>query len=361
MITFILGTTAEYIKVAPVMRLLRSRGVDFQIWATDQHVDGVKEVLSDFGLPAPAAHFVPASRRRTVAKTTQVIPWLLDVVRTFFRYRGKMRTLAAGGTVIVHGDTFTTVLGALAGRLLGCRVAHIEAGMRSGSWRNPFPEEINRRLVGHIAQLHFAPTEREQENLAAAAANGAEVVMTGANTVVDALRYAMEHAPRHEELPPRFALVTLHRFELVQSREDYTDILRRIQKLSTEIPVVMMMGASERVLIDKYGLQDFLSGDILVLDKMPYLEFIGVLTRATLVITDSGGLQQECAALGIPTAIHRERTETHQGLKENILLTKLNLDVLDDFLSRPEDFRCASKLDKLHPSEIIVSHLVDVP
>lgn len=359
MITFIAGTTAEYIKIAPLMRELQERGVKYQLWATDQHVEGASEVLQDFGLPPEDAHFVPSSHRQTVARTGQVIPWLARIAGTFVRFFPEFRRRCDRGIVVVHGDTFTTVIGALMGRLWGCQVAHVEAGLRSGALFNPFPEEINRRIVGRLAQLHFAPTELERDNLASSVTRGSRVIVTKANTVVDALRYAINHTTPRQDLPEHFALVTLHRFELVQNQHDYTTILRRVERLAEDMSVVMMLGQSERVLLKKYGLTSILNGNITVLEKERYINFMGILTRAALVITDSGGLQEECAILGVPTAVHRAHTERRQGLGRNVVLTEMDLTILDDFLTHWREYQFDSQVEAYHPSRIIADTLTE--
>ncbi|MST50062.1 UDP-N-acetylglucosamine 2-epimerase [Mobiluncus porci] len=359
MITFVAGTTAEFIKIAPVIRELRRRGMDFQVWATDQHVDGVTEVLEDFDLRVPLAHFVPSTSRRTISRMSQVLPWFFDLARTLWHFRREFRARAARGVVLVHGDTFTTVFGAIAGRMLGCRVGHIEAGLRSGSLVSPFPEEINRRLVARLATDNFCPTAVEAANLRREGADKrSQIVVTGANTVVDALRFASAPAVARADLPRDYALVTLHRFELVQNRVAYTDIVRRVMRLSVQLPVVMMIGQSDRALLEQYGLMTALEeSPIFTFDKMRYLEFIRVLVGATLVITDSGGLQEECAALGVPTAVHRTHTERRDGLGENIVLTGMDVKALDDFLAHFEDYRRPSQLDTFHPAAAIAEVL----
>lgn len=358
-IVFVAGTTAEFIKIGPVLAELSRRGLPYRVWSTGQHVEGVTQTLGDLGVRQPDRQLVSGRRHSSVARVSQVPGWLANVVWTTLRQvRALKREVGRDGIVLVHGDTFTTVIGAVLGRLLGADVAHIEAGLRSGSIRSPFPEELNRRIVGRLATLHFAPTEREHDNLAYRVKKGkAEVIVTGANTVVDALRHARGAEVAVPELPPVFGLITLHRFELVQSKSDFEAILLRLREFARTLPLVMVIGNSERAKIDEYGLEHVFSDRFTRVDKRPYSAFLGILMRASMVVTDSGGLQEECAALGVPCAVHRERTERHQGLGENIVLTKLNLETLDEFLAHWQDYKRPSTVDKYHPSGLIVDRI----
>lgn len=358
-IVFVAGTTAEFIKIGPVLAELKRRGLPYRVWSTAQHVADVDQTLEDLGVRQPDRYLVSGRVRRPVARVSDVPGWLAKVVwATSGQFRALKREVAGRSVVLVHGDTFTTVIGAVLGRLLGVEVAHVEAGLRSGSIRSPFPEELNRRIVGRLATLHFAPTEREHQNLADRERTGkAEVIVTGANTVVDALRRARGADVEVPELPEEFGLVTLHRFELVQSKADFEAILLRLREFSKTLPLVMVIGNSERARIAEYGLGYIFDDRMTQVDKRPYSAFLGILMRASMVVTDSGGLQEECAALGIPCAVHRERTERHQGLGENVILTGLDLDKLAQFLGNWQQYKRASTIDQYHPSELIVDRI----
>ena len=186
---------------------------------------------------------------------------------------------------------------------------------------------------------------------------GRTFLVTGANTVVDALRHARNAEVEVPELPDPFGLITLHRFELVQSKSDFEAILLRLREFSKTLPLVMVVGNSERAKIEEYGLEYIFDDRLTRVDKRPYSDFLGILMRASMVVTDSGGLQEECAALGVPCAVHRERTERHQGLGENVVLTELKLDKLDDFLANWQDHRRPSTVDNYHPSVLIADRI----
>ncbi|MDT0164734.1 UDP-N-acetylglucosamine 2-epimerase [Actinotalea sp. AC32] len=358
MIAFVAGTTAELIKVAPVREALVERGADVALWSTGQHTNEVEPTLRDLGAPDPERWLVPRRHLAHISRVAQVPAWALRVLRTAVAER---RALAADlardgrpGLVVVHGDTFTTVLGAVLGRVVGARVAHVEAGLRSGSMLSPFPEELNRRVVGRLADLHFAPTAREVANLRRARG---VVVETGANTVVDALRRALERAPEVEGLPEHYGLVTLHRFELLRQPERLEEVLRTLHAARDATPLVMVAGESERARITELGLDHLFDDRFQLWDKRAYAAFLPMLARADFVVTDSGGLQEECAVLGVPCAVHRERTERHQGLGANVVLTRMDAARLTAFLDGWRELRRPSELDRFRPSEQIAATL----
>ncbi|GAA3024458.1 UDP-N-acetylglucosamine 2-epimerase [Actinokineospora globicatena] len=363
MISFILGTTAELIKIAPVYHAIVNRGTKPKIWFTAQHVDEVSEVLADLQLPEPDAWLVPRSKARNLETPSQVPGWALTVARNAWARRAELRAILAEDgrppLVIVHGDTFTTPGGALiAKRFLGARVAHVEAGCRSGSLLSPLPEEINRKVAAKLVDLHFAPSAREAHNLRNA--RGA-VIDTGANTAIDALRMAVNGTFPDLDLPAEYGLATLHRFELVSRADKYREALEALRDHSAKLPILYMAGAPERERIERLGLGNlFDSKRFIIQPKMRYLQFLPLMARAKFVVTDSGGLGAECFYLGLPCAIHRERTESPQHIGETVVLTGMQKDKLADFLATYQNRRGPSLVDQYQPSEIIVDTLAQL-
>lgn len=359
-IAIIAGTTAELIKLGPIMRAITDAGDTYRLWNTAQHVQGTTETLADLRLPPPDRHLVPLRAQRQIVSSLQVPGWTARVLAHAVRHMGTLKAELRRGPgrplVIVHGDTFTTVLGALIGRMCRVDVAHVEAGMRSGSIMHPMPEELNRRAVAKLARIHFAPTDNEVTNLRRERARGA-IVDTGANTVVDSVRLIMSDRAPAVDLPSVFGLVTLHRHEMLRNADVYTETLEVLREASRTTPLVMPAGATERRRIEELGLGRLFDDRFRMLDKAPYADFLPILARASFVVTDSGGLQQECGILGVPCAIQRETTESLQGVGENLLVTGLDMELLRGFLSEWESYRRESKLDAFHPTDVIVRNL----
>jgi UDP-N-acetylglucosamine 2-epimerase (non-hydrolysing) len=356
LIAFIVGTTAELIKIAPVVHELRAKGAQPEIWFTAQHTTEVPDTLADLGLPDPQV-WLAAPSGTGLTSPKQVPGWAWRIARRTVRARADLRDRLGSdghpGLVVVHGDTFTTLYGSIIGRLLGARVSHVEAGTRSGSLLSPLPEEANRRLAAHLVDLHFAPTQREVDNLSR---SRGVVVNTQANTVIDAIRLAMDRTD--EAARSGVGVVTLHRFELLQRPEKFAEVLTALQRYSQKLPLLYLAGGPERERIAQGGLDRLFDDERFQLrPKARYLEFLPILARAELVVTDSGGLQEECAYLGVPCAIHRERTERHQGLGENIVLTGMQVPALESFLDDYQSYRRPSALERFHPSRTIADTL----
>lgn len=355
MIVFIVGTTAELIKVAPVYHEFASRGRSSELWYTGQHVKELPGVLADLDLPAPSLWLVPEHGAKNLAKTSQVPGWAFRLFRTSFQRRQELRArLRSDGTtpiVLVHGDTFTTLFASIIGRLLGAKIGHIEAGMRSGSLFHPFPEEINRKVTARLAYIHFAPSEVEVKNLA----GRKRVVLTGGNTAIDAVRQALaKDAGRlSAELPETYGVATLHRFELVRDKQAYGSALAVMQKHAERTPIVYFAGESEKARLAEYGLLSYFDDQFVLRDKARYVEFLPVLARAQFVVTDSGGVQEESGHLGIPCAVHRLKTERLKGEGTSMVLTGMDTGRLESFLENVDDYRSNDDADAIQPSKVI--------
>jgi UDP-N-acetylglucosamine 2-epimerase (non-hydrolysing) len=361
LIAFIVGTTAELIKIAPVYHELTRRGRAAEIWYTGQHVAELPSTLDDLSLPPVHQWLVRERGARNLARPVDVPRWAGALAVTVGAHLGSLRRrLRADGTppvVLVHGDTFTCPIGAFIGRLLGARVGHIEAGLRSGSLRHPFPEELNRRVAARLVHLHFPPTPTEAANLRG---RRGTVVVTGANTIIDAARYALAHPrPAALELPAEYGVATLHRFELVSHEELYRSALAELREHALKTPIVYFAGASERERLQQYGLLDMFDGQSFrIEDKLSYMAFLPILAKARFVVTDSGGMQEECAHLNIPCAVHRDRTERHDGEGRQVVVTGFSLAKLRAFLADYDHYRVEPEGPAPDPSRTVVDALV---
>ena len=361
MIAIIVGTTAELIKMAPVHHELSSRGHAVELWFSGQHVHALESTLSDLALPAPAVWLVPQKGASDLARPAQVPLWMARFAATVWRSRRRLRDrLSSDGkppVVLVHGDTFTAPLGAMVGRFLKARVGHVEAGLRSGSLLHPFPEELNRRVAARLVHLHFAPTQVEAANLRK---RRGTVVVTGANTVVDAVEFALGRAAaRPSDLPDTYGVATLHRFEFVRDEALYRQALEVLKEYGETCPIAYFAGASERERLHAYGLLDIFDDSRLVLrERLAYVDFLPVLARAEFVVTDSGGIQEECHHLGIPCAVHRMHTErlaNEDGA--TMVLTRYDVDVLRGFLQSHDRYRRSRSSGADRPSAIVADAL----
>lgn len=350
MIIFIYGTSAEAIKIAPVSRRLKSQHIEQEHWLTFQHADTLPEILPKLGLPLPYEVIANGAKGRSLSAKSDVVKWLATCAFWGAKNIARVKKrLPKDSIVVVHGDTMTSVVGAVLGKVLGYRVAHIEAGLRSGNWRHPFPEELNRRLVGKLASIHYAPSPEA----ALALQSKQSVVHTYGNTVQDAvLDHSLEVEDRGDKL---VGVVLLHRFEFVTNVALIESTLTTIS-VNTLYPVVLLVDALsvEPIVETIHGLG---ITNLKVSRKLNHLEFIELLGRAAYVVTDSGGVQEECALLGIPTIVHRKATERPDGIGRNIQLSMWDMKTLQNFLRNPEGNRHKPIVPAESPSDLIVHDL----
>jgi UDP-N-acetylglucosamine 2-epimerase (non-hydrolysing) len=352
-IVFVYGTTAEAIKLAPIARRLADQGVEYEQWLTLQQSDTVLRALPGLGLPAPDRVLANGRAGRPLAGPADVLVWLGQIVRWILRdgWSARRRLRRRGPSVlVVHGDTMTSVVGAVLARLLGADCAHVEAGLRSGNWRHPFPEELDRRIVGRLAHVHYAPSDAA----AAVLAGRRHVVHTGYNTVVDAV---LDRAPsaRPSDADP-YGLVLLHRFEFLTSPALAERTLAALQSASPHRLVLVADDQCRAVLGARL---DALPQDrFTVLGKVAHSEFTDLLAGATFVVTDSGGVQEEAALLGVPTLVHRKETERQDGLGLNVVLSGWDVAALETFLADHTGLRRPANSPRTSPSDIVVKDLM---
>lgn len=362
MIACVYGTTGELIKLAPVLQRLDKAGAELTTWCTGQQADELVAMARALGLPEPDLLLGQGFRGEPLAKAKHIPTWVAQVTANFGYAYPKLRRQMAPrmrSIVLVHGDTFTTVLGAAFARSLGVRVGHIEAGMRSHDIRNPFPEELNRRATAWLTTLHFAPGPDAVRNLAR---RPGTVIDTAMNTVRDSLDMVPDATDELEAtvgaLPAVFGVVSLHRFEFLRERAIFEETIRILSDAAAVRPLYFVDHAPTRAKIAEYGLDHlFEEGVLHRVPKLSYFAFITLVRRSSFAITDSGGLQQESYYLNHPCLVHRATTETREGLGRNVILSGLDPRILRDFLTDPARFSLDVAPRGPAPSDIIVDAL----
>lgn len=311
----VFGTRPEAIKMAPVISALRTRpGIETLVAVTAQHRQMLDQVLELFGI-------VPDDDL-DLMRANQGLPDLFSRILT-----GMSGVIARRkpDLVLVHGDTSTTLAAALAAFYARVPVGHVEAGLRTGNMDAPWPEEMNRRLVTPLAQLHFAPTVRARENLLAEGVPDTWIHVTG-NTVVDALLKSVARleadqllsAKLDANLPSidptrRMVLVTGHRRE--SFGEGFENICRALQRIAglDEVDVVYPVHLNPNVREPVLRLLGDLP-NVHLIEPLDYLPFVHLMRRASLIITDSGGIQEEAPSLGKPVLVMREESERPEAV-----------------------------------------------
>ena len=296
-IAVVLGTRPEMIKMMPLLKLLGDRG---RMIHTGQHFDDdlSGKFLRELGLGAPSLHLEVGGRRRG----SQIGDATLLLEEHF--------NADPPEVVVVHGDTNAALAGALAANASGIPLIHVESGLRS--FDRAMPEEHNRIVVDHLADLCLAPTETNRANLAAEGIGGDRVILTG-NTVVDAVLELLPPPPeqhavlaQHGLEPGRYVLSTLHRPENVDDPEVLGMILSELGRC--DLPVLLPLHPRTRASIEDNGLSGLLA-KVQVLAPIGYIEFLSLAASSALLVSDSGGVQEEASVLKRPVLVVRNSTE----------------------------------------------------
>ena len=359
-ISFVFGTSAELIKLRPIIDDLESQGQEFEVLCTGQQYSELLQLPYFNLLLARENGFywvAKGFRKSSLTKSWQVVFWLLSccrwIIRNFFSARRRNRGLSV---FVVHGDTMTTVVGSLMGRLLGATVAHVEAGLRSHDWRNPFPEELNRILTSKIAGIHFAPDQTAVANLSSVKG---EVFCTEGNTISDQVFRELGLMGAH---PTGGAVVVLlHRTELLNNSRKIDETLSALIEISKSCSrMTIVLDALARAALSSLTTFSVLSNQtsVVISGKLDHRSFLLELIKSDYVITDSGGVQEESAALGIPCIIHRVASERLDGLGHNgtAVLTGLDPAALLAASSSPP-MRKDLEVRRDSPTEIILKIL----
>lgn len=341
------------------MRELSNRGVQYRWIDSGQHRDFTsrQQGLLDDREPdislSSVLEDVASFRRGFTWSGRLLLRWL-------FRPKWIRETVFGGqdGVCVIHGDTFSALLGALFARRVGIAVAHLESGLRSGSYLNPFPEELIRVLCIRMSQLLLAPDEHAVENLHKLKVKG-KIVNTAGNTIIDALRLHAAQSVAAGQQDEPYVLATCHRLETIRSKS----------RLSTVIDALNLVAGSRRVLfvqhpptkrsMEKFGLYNKLSSSIEVLPLQDYFGFIDLIRNAEFLMADGGTIQEECAALGTPLLILRSRSERLDGIGTSAMFAEFRLENVEKFLEKLPELRSTNTaMDGESQSKIVTDELV---
>ena len=349
-ILLIFGTRPEAIKMAPLVKELKKDKLNFRpkVCVTAQHREMLDQVLDFFDIKPDFDLDLMKPGQNLYSLTADIIYALKPILEEF-----------KPDYVFVHGDTTTTMASSIASFYSGAKVCHIEAGLRTNNKLSPFPEEINRQIAGRVCDYHFAPTVSSKKNLLRENVPENSILVTG-NTVIDALfesvqrvehlsNDVIEYLKKNLEDDQEVILVTGHR------RENHGDGFERICKALREIaekkpkvkiiyPVHLNPNVQEPV-------KRYLSGleNILLIEPLSYPDFIWLMNRSKLIITDSGGVQEEAPSLGKPVLVMRDTTERPEAVDAGtVLLVGTDKDMIVsetlDLLENPTRFKSMSEL-----------------
>jgi UDP-N-acetylglucosamine 2-epimerase (non-hydrolysing) len=364
----IFGTRPEAVKMAPVVAALaRTPGIDSRVCVTAQHREMLDQVLNLFGITPDVDLNLMRPNQSLAELTASILTHLDPVLRT-----------EKPDWVLVQGDTTTVMTTALLCYYNRIHVGHVEAGLRTGDKWQPFPEEINRKIAGVIADLHFAPTEHSRQNLLNEGVPDWRIAVTG-NPVIDALNEIVKRPAPAEaqelldrlEIHPdgkQLVLITAHRRENFGAPlEEICAALKALaDRYAGQLELVYPVHLNPNVQEPVYRLLGNVP-NITLLKPLDYLPMVHLMRHATLVLTDSGGIQEEATGLGKPTLVLREVTERPEGLAAGVLkLVGTDFDrilgeatrLLEDQAAYDEMARAANPFGDGHAGERIVDAIL---
>ncbi len=311
-VMLVFGTRPEAIKMCPLIKELKTRaGIRTLVCVTGQHRQMLDQVLEIFSVTPDYDLSVMKDGQTLFDITTSILDRIRDVLSE-----------ARPDVVLVHGDTTTTFATALACYYLQIPVGHVEAGLRTYDIHSPYPEEFNRQAVGTIAAYHFAPTEQARENLLREGKKPETIFVTG-NTAIDALKTTVRESFRHPELDwasdSRLIIITAHRREnLGQPMHQMFRAIRRIIDEHPDVKAIYpihLNPAVRRAAREELGDCQRLH----IIEPLDVLAFHNFLARSYIILTDSGGIQEEAPSLGKPVLVMRNTTERPEGVEAGTL------------------------------------------
>lgn len=311
----IFGTRPEAIKMAPLVRsFAKSEGFETKLCITAQHREMLDQVLDFFELIPDYDLNLMRPNQNLYNLTSEIILGLKVILEDF-----------KPDFVYVHGDTTTSMAAGLAAFYFGAKVCHVEAGLRTYQKKSPFPEEINRQITGRIADFHFAPTLSSKQNLIHEGINEETILVTG-NTVIDALKQSVEKVsvlsnPEIESLKEiitenqKIILVTGHRRE--NHGEGFLNICKALHKIAQNNPEILLIYPVHLNPNVQKPVFEMLSevSNIHLINPLSYPSFVWLMNKSYLIITDSGGVQEEAPSLGKPVLVMRDTTERPEAVE----------------------------------------------
>lgn len=353
---FFIGTVAELIKVFPIMMEFDKNKVDYAIIASGQN-DITSSELLQFIKKRPE---IILSNKKIHQSALGLFLWFF---RTLFIGISAMKNLQdkKKSMMIVHGDTVSTVMGAFLAKLFGMKVAHVEAGLRSFNFFHPFPEEIDRVLVSHMSDVHFCPNEWAINNIKSR--RGIKV-NTENNTLIDSLAIALDQKVNSQLINDikkgKYFIFILHRQENLMNKELVVSLMDKLSKITEKIHCVFVLHEPTKKVLSDMDLLKSLEDNknITLLSRLSYIEFMHVLSGSEYIITDGGSNQEESYFMGKPCLILRKKTERIEGLGKNVIISNLNLDTIEKFMSGYKEYNKGQIKIINSPSLIIYKALI---
>lgn len=356
-----IGTKAQYIKTAPLIRLFDQNKIDYRLIDSGQHGKLTINLRKELNIRPPD---VQLGENQDLDSLGKIFIWTIKIVyKVIFQRRQLNSFLFANkkGYCILHGDTPTTLISFFLCKLYNHPVIHIEAGLRSFNIFHPFPEELIRLIVMRKADILFAPSEFHQIQ-ARKLNKKAKIFNVRMNSSYDAINWALQNLPDIKLPDFPYGVITIHRFETIFSKRKLSFIIQLLKRITLEKRLVFVLHPPTLLRLQKNHLYSELEKmpNLTIVQLLSHRDFIHLLKHAEFLITDGGSIQEEAYYLNVPTLIMRKRTERSEGLGKNAVLCGFDYNIIDSFFLNLIQYRHNDIIRDYSPSRkmfVIITHL----
>lgn len=363
-VNILIGTKAQFIKVAPLIKELDTRSIPYRLIDTCQHKDITTELRKQFNIRQPDAFL--GNNFRNINSLPRALWWTISIFFSLLAkrraFKQKLFGINNNGLCLIHGDTLSTLMGCIIAKSYGMKAGLLEAGLRSFDIANPFPEELIRLISMKWSDYLFAPSEWAAQNLSLMKVRGE--IFTVGDTIVDSISSVLAHSSESAFLNLKpYAVMSIHRFETIYRAKQLKFITELARDIGKQRNIYFIGHQPTLRRLNKNKLINQL--DHVGIRRLPilnYSDFISLINNADFVLTDGGSIQEECFYLDIPCLLLRNKTERGYGLGENVCLSKFNRATIERFLANFAEFKRKNPADyNFKPSQRIIEIITALP
>lgn len=359
-IYFFVGTTAELIKIAPVLGNLKRSKTKFKLVATGQNEIHFEEFFGLTGILEPDIRLPYKSNNSSIIG---FFVWTLKTqIKSLFTIKKELNKDKSELLFVVHGDTVSSLIGAITAKLLRIKLAHVESGLRSFNFLEPFPEELSRYVISKIASIHYCPNDWAMKNLDYCRG---EKINTYENVSVESYLWTKSFKislQNKYNFPKKYFVILMHRQEhVIFRKEESMKVLNYVlRKTKKGLSAVVIVHDTSFKFINSFDTDKIFFRKVIRVPRLPYIDFMKLLEGAEFLVTDGGSTQEEMYFMGKPCLLLRKCTERIEGLGENVLLFRNDNKTIDKFLDKYETYNRKPVVLKRLPSLIVSKHLTTV-
>jgi UDP-N-acetylglucosamine 2-epimerase (non-hydrolysing) len=350
-----IGTKAQYIKTAPLLRLMQKRNISYNLIDSGQHASFSSELRKELDVKKPDIFLKSKGNIKTVP---EVVAWFIRyMLFALFCLKSLRRDIFRNskGICIIHGDTPSTLLALVLAKRAGLKVAHIEAGLRSYNLFRPFPEELVRRICMRFSDYLFAPSNWAYRNLKRMRIKG-KTYNIGQNTNVEAVYYSLSKKANTPNIESEYCLMTIHRVETILDKKRLYFVVELAERIAQGTSIFFVLHDPTRLKLQKYRLLRRIAEhpNITSSGLIEHSAFLKLLSKAKFVVTDGGSIQEESYYLDVPCLLMRTETERREGIGTNVKLSNFNQEKVENFLRSFRRLKRGKTVEPRHPSSMIL-------